>query len=894
MNLKKVIALVLVFAMCLSMVPSYAFAGDDWEDVTYEDDANVDWTGDDVYEDADYDQTDDTYGDADDQTQDADDQTQDADDQTQDADDQTQDADDQTQDADDDELSLDGTEEFADDELSLDGTEALGAPTQVDVAQIMYVSGEGYGSAEVFKDLAAALLEAGHDHKEEGYNYGTLDSYVTLLNSAVLAQSVNLGGSNVTLDLNGKKLTLNDITNGTVTITGIGTISGTETQIADLKFADGYYYDNGQVKQGYRNTVSFYLYEGAESPYLTKVVEDGLRVDKPEDPIRTGYDFTGDWKDEDGYIWNFADVVRENKTLTAQWTLLEYTITYLGIEGDDFSLGQTNPTTYTVESEDITLINPSRSAQYFTGWTGTGLNEATKTVKIEKGSTGNREYTATWGQAEADVMGVGYATLAEAIAAANDNEEVTLLKDVTLSDLLVIEGGKKISLDLGGNTLTGGIDLYDADLTVGNGTIAGTVHVNGGTAANYNNFTLSDNAKIEADADYTYGVILWEKNANTAYGSTINLNGTVKGCVWVMGNITAGDSVINVNGTVEYTDDIGIALNGAATLNVNDGAVVRPASGVAAGTGIEVRAGTLNVRSGSTITGCGAETTVAPNGSGTTTVGAGIAVAQHTTNLPVTVNVEGGTISGPTAFNVANPQGNTSAVGTIGITGGSFTSTTSGSAVNVAVDETRVNGFISGGTFSSEVPAAYAASGYVPVDNGNGDYSVAEGWVVTFDPDNGDDTWTVTVAKDATVAKPATDPAKAGSVFAYWYKDGETAEFNFNNTPITANTTLTAKWSDNVWRIEPITAGSTQSGSTISFANKTVDYSPINNSNGRLWVAAWVGAKVIAPESVTALSSTTEPATPTLVPMRLPASPLPPVMTARPLTATTTWRSGCL
>ena len=55
-----------------------------------------------------------------------------------------------------------------------------------------------------------------------------------------------------------------------------------------------------------------------------------------------------------------------------------------------------NPTTYTVESDDITLTLPTREGYFFTGWTGTGLEQATATVTIEHGSTGNRQYTATW------------------------------------------------------------------------------------------------------------------------------------------------------------------------------------------------------------------------------------------------------------------------------------------------------------------------------------------------------------------------------------------------------------------------------------------------------------------------------------------------------------------
>ena len=55
-----------------------------------------------------------------------------------------------------------------------------------------------------------------------------------------------------------------------------------------------------------------------------------------------------------------------------------------------------NPTGYTIESDDITLSNPTKDGYAFAGWTGTGLTAATESVTITKGSMGNREYTATW------------------------------------------------------------------------------------------------------------------------------------------------------------------------------------------------------------------------------------------------------------------------------------------------------------------------------------------------------------------------------------------------------------------------------------------------------------------------------------------------------------------
>lgn len=80
-------------------------------------------------------------------------------------------------------------------------------------------------------------------------------------------------------------------------------------------------------------------------------------------------------------------------TFTAQWTPTVYTIKY---DLDGGTLQNSNPASYTVESEAFTLNNPKRLGYTFAGWTGTGLNGATETVTVAKGSSGNRTYTAKW------------------------------------------------------------------------------------------------------------------------------------------------------------------------------------------------------------------------------------------------------------------------------------------------------------------------------------------------------------------------------------------------------------------------------------------------------------------------------------------------------------------
>lgn len=100
------------------------------------------------------------------------------------------------------------------------------------------------------------------------------------------------------------------------------------------------------------------------------------------------------WLGSDGNLYAPGESVpKVVTTLTAQWTVHQYTITY------DLAGGtvEGNPNTYTIETKAFTLKNPTKSGYTFTGWSGTGLDgENNMTVTIPTGSTGNRTYTAHW------------------------------------------------------------------------------------------------------------------------------------------------------------------------------------------------------------------------------------------------------------------------------------------------------------------------------------------------------------------------------------------------------------------------------------------------------------------------------------------------------------------
>ncbi len=112
-------------------------------------------------------------------------------------------------------------------------------------------------------------------------------------------------------------------------------------------------------------------------------------------PTRNGYTFTG-WTGSNGTTAQKNVTITKgshsDRHYTANWTPTNYTISY-NLNGGSLS-GQ--KTSYNIETANFTLPQPTRSGYTFTGWTGTGLSSATKSVTVSKGSTGNRSYTANW------------------------------------------------------------------------------------------------------------------------------------------------------------------------------------------------------------------------------------------------------------------------------------------------------------------------------------------------------------------------------------------------------------------------------------------------------------------------------------------------------------------
>ena len=324
----------------------------------------------------------------------------------------------------------------------------------------------------------------------------------------------------------------------------------------------------------------------------------------------------------------------------------------------------------------------------------------------------------TYGVKVAPVAKIGtveYATLAEAIAAANDGETVTLIDDLDISTTgLTVAATKTVTLDLNGhalkaaNTNTGNIKvlgkltLCDSTDTEKNGTGTGKVWtdtpyiynkqdkvliaaIDGGT------FTMEsgliDTASSIADNanDGQFAVSVQNENAD----ATVIING---------GHIKAGWYAVAGNGT-DITYNGNITVNGGILESVADYAIYHPHTGTTTVNGgvIFGAAGGISLNRGKLIVNDG---TITSKGTGTTG------------------NWGDGTGNQQAAAINVNAKYETTAVE---IKGGKITAEkdaillTNGRNGTVAV---------SGGSFSSEIKPEYCAEGFVPAANADGTYGV--------------------------------------------------------------------------------------------------------------------------------------------------------------------------
>lgn len=330
--------------------------------------------------------------------------------------------------------------------------------------------------------------------------------------------------------------------------------------------------------------------------------------------------------------------------------------------------------------------------------------------------------TLTAANAVAQIGDQYYKTLEDAVLKVANGDTITLLKDVALDKGLNIGSvgseQKVLALNLNGHSISATdsvIMVQNANLTVtGPGKIYetspnfGAIIIKGSNKAENENYTVVNiGAGVELEG---WSPIFVDQYKGCAYGVAVNVDGaklTGKrdtsdnvGCaIYVNGTIKDQNNApkLVLNNVTQTATGTGMYLAGYADTTITGGSIT------GGDTGIEIRAGEL------TLNDCALEATAeefscVPNGNGATTVGAAIAIAQHTTKQNIAVTINGGSFKGVKALNESNPQANDPAPQVkLSIDGGTFIGDIS------TVD---VTGFIKSGAFTDLASAVkYATNG---------------------------------------------------------------------------------------------------------------------------------------------------------------------------------------
>ena len=297
---------------------------------------------------------------------------------------------------------------------------------------------------------------------------------------------------------------------------------------------------------------------------------------------------------------------------------------------------------------------------------------------------------------------VGYATIAEAIAAVNElGNKVSIAKDLELTETVVVPADKTVVLDLNGKTVTmNDASGANAVLLKNNGNLT----IMDGTEAKAGKLSFKTTTPSAANA--------YASNTISNYGTLTIESGNVEnlsvggGACYALDNYAGSTATINGGKLTAEKTAVRIFnwTNGEeakATINMNGGEIYSKN-----GYGINVNSGNapfvaLNI-AGGTITTDYADYKLA------------VYVVNKGTAENFTANVTGGTFNGIFALNGVTAQ--TMKQDAVAVSGGTFE--------GVTCYDDPAYGFVSGGTFKSVVDAKAVATGFICKDNGDGTFGV--------------------------------------------------------------------------------------------------------------------------------------------------------------------------
>ena len=366
----------------------------------------------------------------------------------------------------------------------------------------------------------------------------------------------------------------------------------------------------------------------------------------------TGYNFAGWYTNAactGDEVTTVSTAETENKTFYAKWTPRVYTITY---KDGSTTLTGLEPTTYTIESADITLPPPATKLGYdFVSWHTTSALTGSAVTTIPHGSFGNRTFYSKWIAAKSnesyiDADGNPQTELASPLDSATTSLETgwyIVKGNVAINSTVTVTGDVKLiladgcSLTVTGSSNSAGIRVIgDNSLTIyaqENGTGSLTATVSGST---------SDCAGIGGNSGETCGTVtIYSGNvtarSNSQYGAGIGggRNGSGGTVTVYGGTVTAQAQYISACGA-----GIGSGGSGSSYANIGGGTVTIYGGTVTAESnydGAGIGSGKYN-NNGCTVTIYGGTVTAT-----STHGGAGIGGGMYGKGGSVTVN--GGTVT---------------------------------------------------------------------------------------------------------------------------------------------------------------------------------------------------------------------------------------------------------
>ena len=138
------------------------------------------------------------------------------------------------------------------------------------------------------------------------------------------------------------------------------------------------------------------FYDGEELK-TTQVINHGSKMNQDELPTlsKEGYRFAGWTEKNSEEIFDLEKAITKSYKLYSKYEIINYNISYDLDEGS-LEENETNPATYTIETNTFTLNNPTKEHYTFIGWTGSNGETPNKVVTIAKGSMGDKSYTANY------------------------------------------------------------------------------------------------------------------------------------------------------------------------------------------------------------------------------------------------------------------------------------------------------------------------------------------------------------------------------------------------------------------------------------------------------------------------------------------------------------------